>query len=84
MPDNIRQVEYQKRQIKAVEVRVESSDEKQSVYKLSDGSELRVRLAIANVFRALEERTEDGDPVYVLRFTPAVAVSVSPDVLKNR
>jgi len=84
MPDNVRLVEYQGRKIRAVEVRVESSDEKQSIYKLSDGSELRVRLAIANVFRALEEYTDDGDPVYVLRFTPAVATSTNPDLLKKK
>jgi hypothetical protein len=53
-----------------------------SVYRLSDGTTLRVKPVMIAVFRAEGQQTTDGEPVYSMKSTLITDVRASAPVLK--
>jgi len=68
--------------IEADVVEVVESSEPWSVYKLSDGTELRVKFVLGVVYRARTAMSKEGEPIYVAR-SQNVVVAVVPDHLKG-
>ena len=64
------------------EVDVETAKENWNEYQLADGTKLRLRLVVHQVVR-LDDRTADGDPVYVVRSSNILEARV-PEILKAR
>lgn len=72
---------YQGREIEVVPVSPVESKEEWNVYRLEDGSTLRIKLILAKVFRAVEEKTSLGEPVYITQSQNMVVVDVAPDLI---
>lgn len=67
----------------ATEVKVEESSEKWCDFKLSDGTEVRVKVTILNAYRSNNDLDTNGSPVYFFGLAPLVTVNVNPDLLKK-
>lgn len=66
------------------EVLVAESSEKWSEFTLEDGSVLRVKASLSSVIRIDGEFDNEGNPAYVLKMQPQVAVISVPDRLRQR
>lgn len=58
-------INYQGRQIEVEELDVLNSNEHWNEYQLSDGTELSMRTVLVKVFRAINERNQEGEPLYI-------------------
>ena len=63
-------------------VEVTNAQEAWNQYLLSDGSVLRTKAVVTEVFRLVDEYDADGNPVYVLR-SGGVLVVNAPDSLRK-
>jgi len=73
---------YEGREVEAVDVDFKVIREDWNEYQLSDGTELRMRLVVSNVFLLPEEYDPEGNPVYVVK-SGNILVVRSPDHLKK-
>ncbi len=60
-------IPYQGKEIEAIEIEPITSDEKWNVYKLSDGELLCTKTILISVFKATNEITPDGKPLYMTK-----------------
>jgi len=51
----------------AIELEIESSKEVWSIYKLSDGSTLRIKPSVISVFKDEKNRNPDGTPIFYIK-----------------
>jgi hypothetical protein len=58
------------------------SDEKWNVYQLDDGTELRMRPSVIEVWRLIDEYDAEGNPQYVVKAAGVMSV-FAPDSLKK-
>jgi hypothetical protein len=58
------------------------TDEKTSTYDLDDGTQLRMRAAIFEVWHVIDEYDADGNPLYVVKAQPIMSV-IAPDNMKQ-
>lgn len=72
----------QEREAEPVEVEDSESEENWSVYKLSDGTKLRIKPVVVKVARVKGEYKPDGSPVYTIEAQNVVGTE-SPDDLKK-
>ncbi len=72
---------------KKVEVEVEdviSSKEEWNVYKLKDGTELKVKLVLATVYKLKNDYIEEtGEPIYVIKSENIVTANVPEELLRK-
>ena len=68
----------------AVDVSVDETSEKWSEYKLSDGTTLRLKQVLMEISRVDEQFDQEGNPMYVIKAQPVMAVVDVPDKLKRR
>jgi len=61
---------------------VQKADEKWSVYDLDDGTQLRLRTTVNEVWRVLDEYDQDGNPKYVVKAAGTMSV-FAPESLKK-
>jgi hypothetical protein len=64
-------------------IEIEKSTENWNEYTLADGTILRVKPVLLEVWRILDEYDPDGNPQYVLK-TAALPVVRSPEALKKK
>ena len=69
--------------VDAMDVPITESNERWSELKLEDGTIIRVKQSVATVAR-MDEYDPEGNPVYVVRSTPTVAVIQVPEKLKQK
>lgn len=62
---------------------VEKSDERWSVYQLDDGTELRFKAVVMEVWRVIGQYDELGNPLYVVRSQNLANPSV-PESLRKK
>jgi hypothetical protein len=60
------------------EVDLVEAKETWSEYRLADGTRLRVKLVMIAVFRANDQTTADGEPVYNMKTTLVTDVRATP------
>jgi hypothetical protein len=58
------------------------SDEKWSTYELDDGTHLRMRASVMEIWRVIDEYDADGNPQYVVKAAGAMSV-FAPEGLKK-
>lgn len=68
------QVPFQGKMVMGMDVPIEESTERWSEIKLADGTILRVKQAVAAVVRLDQTWDAEGNPVYVVRSGPALAI----------
>ena len=61
---------------------VVKADEKWSIYDLDDGTQLRMRATVNEVWRLTGEYDPEGNPKYVIRAAGSMAV-LAPESLKK-
>jgi hypothetical protein len=71
------------RTAQAVEVPVDSSNEKWSEFSLSDGTTLRIKINLITVMRAEGEYAPGGGPIYQVTAAPTIVFTDVPDSLKQ-
>ena len=69
-------INYQGKEISVQELDVLISTEKWNEYQLSDGSELAVKNVLIRVFKAADEKTPNGEPLYITNNQTIVKVKV--------
>lgn len=57
-----------------MEVPVEESTEKWSEIKLEDGTIIRIKQSVASVIRVDGQYDPEGNPLYIVKSAPAVAI----------
>lgn len=73
---------YQGREVDAIQVGFKVVREDWNEYQLSDGSEVRMRLLVSEMFLFPGEYDQEGNPVYLVKSTNMMVVR-SPDNLKK-
>ena len=71
------------RQVEAVQIDVNQSNEKWNEYLLEDGTVLKMKLVLKKVLRVDGEYDQEGNPVYVMQSTNVTTVNV-PNPLKKK
>jgi hypothetical protein len=61
-------------------VDVTTSSEPWSAYALQDGSTLRMKLILSEVWRVIDEFDKEGNPVYVLKSNGIVNILAADDL----
>ncbi len=69
---------FQGRMVEGEELDFEPLKESWNEYRCSDGSYVRIKLVVAKITR-LNERTETGEPVYVVNSSNVLAVTPPPE-----
>jgi hypothetical protein len=67
----------------AESVEIETSSENWNVYVLEDGTEVRLKTVLLQVWRVLDEYDQDGNPQYVFKTTSLPVVRASETVRKK-
>jgi len=67
-----------------MEISIDESLERWSEIKLSDGTILRVKQTVVQIIRIDGEFDQEGNPSYVVKSTPTIAIaSVDPKLKKH-
>lgn len=61
------------------ELTFESINESWNEYACEDGTNVKIKLVIAKITRLTGEKTEDGEPVYVVKASPVVSATPPPN-----
>jgi hypothetical protein len=72
--DKMKHINYQGKSIDAEEIDVLTSNEKWNEYQLADGAELATKTVLIRVFKAIAEKTPDGEPLYIINSNSFVKV----------
>jgi len=70
-------------QYEVEEVPILKMDEKISTYELADGTTLTVRTVVTNIYRAIGQHNEQGEPIYVVRSNSIPSLAGVPDSLRE-
>ncbi len=60
----------------------EAEKEPWTLYRLEDGTVLKVRAILANVARLVDRYKPDGEPIYVLGLGAMPVLEVPPDLMQ--
>lgn len=72
-------IQYQGQTAKAIPVEVTSSNEPWSSYLLEDGTTVKIRTVVTQIFRLVDHHDNMGNPVYVTQSQNLVAATPSAD-----
>ena len=76
-------IEFQGQQVNAEVVDVSQSGERWNEYLLEDGTILKVKLVLTNVYRIEGQHDAEGNPVYILQSTNVVSANAPQDLRKK-
>jgi hypothetical protein len=68
------QVPFMGKTVEGMEIPVEESTERWSELKLEDGTLIRVKQTVAQVIRIDGQYDAEGNPLYVVKSSPAIAI----------
>ena len=77
-------VEYEGKMVPALDLEFESEKEPWTVYKLEDGSVIKLKQALAKVSRLTENFKDDGEPIYVFQIGTITHVEASAEAKKKK
>jgi hypothetical protein len=66
-----------------VEIDDDASTERWSDYKLKDGTLIRLKSVVSSIIRLDGQYDGEGNPLYVVKSTPAVTIKSVPDKLRK-
>ena len=76
-------ISYRGKEVDAVEVDFQTRKEDWNEYQLLDGSSLKIKLVVSEIFKISDEYDNEGNPVYVVK-SQNILVARSPDNLKRK
>ena len=76
-------VPFKGREVDASEVDFQTRKEDWNEYQLMDGSFIRMKLVVGDIFKVAGEYDDEGNPIYIVRSKNVLMVR-SPDNLKKR
>jgi len=76
-------VPFKGREVDATEVDFQTRKEDWNEYQLMDGSFIRMKLVVGDIFKVAGEYDDEGNPIYIVRSKNVLMVR-SPDNLKKR
>ncbi len=74
------EVQFEGKTVPAEQLDFESEKEPWTVYKLEDGTILKLKTVLANVSRLVDRYKSDGEPIYVLGLAGIPALEVPPEL----
>jgi hypothetical protein len=74
------QVEFEGKTVPADQLEFETEKEPWTVYKLEDGTVLRLKTVLATVSRLVDRYKPDGEPIYVLGLAGIPATEIPPEL----
>ena len=77
------QVPFEGQMVPAEELDFDTTRDAWSIYKLEDGTVLKLKPVLGKVSRIIDRYKPDGEPIYALTMSP-VAMAEVPDELKKR
>jgi hypothetical protein len=77
------QVPWMGRMVNGMDIPVDESTEKWSEVKLVDGTVIRVKQTVASVVRLENEWDQEGNPIYVVKSAPAIAIIHVDETLRK-
>lgn len=80
--DRQTKVIYQGKETDAVEVDFKVVKEDWNEYDLADGTRIKLKAVASNIVRLLNEYDNEGNPIYLIKSSNVVGLSV-PDKLKK-
>lgn len=75
-------IKFQGKEIEGEEVEFTTERDEWGIFKLSDGTTLKVKTIINKVIRTENYNEESGDPIYIVNNTPFIFTDV-PENLKK-
>lgn len=75
-------IPYKGQKVDATEVDFQTRKEEWNEYQLMDGTSIKMKLVVSEIFKVPDEYDEEGNPVYVVRSNNVLVVR-SPDNLKK-
>ncbi len=82
MPKRI-QVPFEGEMVPADQLDFESEKEPFCVYRLEDGTTLKIKTILANVARLVDRFKPDGQPIYVLGVGGLPVLDVPPELMRQ-
>ena len=76
-------VSYQGRQVEATPVDFRIEKEDWNEYQLLDGSVLRLRVVLSDVFRVIDEWDVEGNPIYVTKSGNVLVIRATEELKKH-
>jgi len=76
-------INFQGQEVDATEVEFQTRREDWNEYQLMDGSVVKMKLVVSEIFRLEGRYDTEGNPVYHIKSTNVAAVK-SPDALKGK
>jgi len=76
-------VEFEGKNVKAEEIEFEVEKEPWSVYRLADGTVVRMKQALVSIVRLVDVYKPDGEPIYTFKASGIVHTDV-PELLKKK
>jgi hypothetical protein len=70
--------------VEGFEVQIAKASEPWTELHLSDGTLIRVKTIVASIVRIDGQFDNDGNPVYVIKSTPAISLIEVPDHLRKK
>ena len=74
-------IKFQGRDIEADLINISSSDDDWSDFTLEDGTVIKIKTILTKVLRATTEKTEIGEPLYILQMTQITTTEVNPELM---
>ena len=76
-------IPYKGREVDATEVDFQTRKEEWNEYQLMDGTSIKMKLVVSEIFRVPYEWDNEGNPVYVVK-SQNILVARSPNNLKKQ
>ena len=76
------QINWRGKNVDALEVNFKDVREEWNIYRLEDGSEVKLKSVMTEIMRLQDEYDQEGNPIYIFKSTNIVNVK-SPDNLKR-
>ncbi len=79
----MQKIPFRGREVDATEVEFQTRKEDWSEYQLMDGSFIKMKLVVGDIFKIEGEYDDEGNPIYIVRSKNVLMVK-SPDTLKKK
>lgn len=79
----MQKIPFRGREVDATEVEFQTRKEDWSEYQLMDGSFIKMKLVVGDIFKIEGEYDDEGNPIYIVRSKNVLMVK-SPDILKKK
>ncbi len=76
-------IPFKGQEVDATEIDFQTRKEEWNDYQLMDGSVVKIKLVVTEIFKVPDEYDNEGNPVYVVRSKNVLAIR-SPDNLKRK